>query len=230
MRNNTILNVLGCAPTLLNVLVELANESHGIEAFQVLKNNPADSSRYFVPLEKLKVDFVDFYQTPKQLNPEALYALSPVGVISKEQIYKVFKKLVQMEDKQFINLIHPTSYVSRSVKLNYGLQLEPLSTIAACTTIGFAVNIKRNCNIGHHGVIGDFVTINPGVTVSSEVNIGHNTMIGSGSTIRDGITIGAHSIIGMGSVVVKDIPSHSIAYGNPCIVHKVNALNEDKNR
>jgi len=40
--------------------------------------------------------------------------------------------------------------------------------------------------------------------------------IGAGSTIIGGVTIGQKSIIGAGSVVIKDIPPFTIAIGNPC--------------
>ena len=40
--------------------------------------------------------------------------------------------------------------------------------------------------------------------------------------IKDNISIGENSIIGIGSVVTKNIPSNSIVYGNPCQVIKEN--------
>ena len=230
MEYKTTLNVLGCVPALLNVLFELADDARGIKAFNILKNIPVEIAGHFAVDKTWKVKYIDTNKSSATFNPEAFYALSVVGTKSKELVYNTFKELIQMEDKQFINLIHPTSYVSRSVRLNYGLQLEPLSTIAACSSIGFSVNVKRNCNIGHHCNIGDFVTINPGVTLSSFVEIGANTMIGSGVSVKDHINIGKNSIIGVGSVVVKDIPDNSIAYGNPCIVHKTNFKNEDNKK
>ena len=42
--------------------------------------------------------------------------------------------------------------------------------------------------------------------------------IGGAVTINDGVTIGKNSVIGSGSVVVKDIPENVIAVGNPCRV------------
>lgn len=42
-----------------------------------------------------------------------------------------------------------------------------------------------------------------------------NVFIGANSSIRYGVTIGHDSIIAMGSVVVKDVPSNSVVGGNP---------------
>jgi len=222
MDENKKLYVLGCVPSLLNILFELAEESCGIKSFKILKNIPLEISTLFVPLKEWDIEIFECYKSKTHLNPKESYAFSVVGIESKEIVYNTFKKLIRMENKQFINLIHPTSYLSRSIKLDYGLQVESLSTIAACTSIGFGVNIKRNCNIGHHCQIGKFVTINPGVTLSSFVKIGRNTMLGSGVSVKDRITIGKNTIIGVGSVVVKDIPDNCIAFGNPCVVHKIN--------
>jgi maltose O-acetyltransferase len=50
--------------------------------------------------------------------------------------------------------------------------------------------------------------------------IGSNVWIADKVTILKGITIGDNVIIGANSVVTKDIPSNSIAVGNPCKVLK----------
>lgn len=52
------------------------------------------------------------------------------------------------------------------------------------------------------------------------VAIGNNVWIGGSVTILPGVTIGDNVTIGAGSVVVRDIPSNTIAVGNPCRVVK----------
>ncbi|MBE6241329.1 MAG: sugar O-acetyltransferase [Bacteroidales bacterium] len=50
------------------------------------------------------------------------------------------------------------------------------------------------------------------------VTIGNNVWIGGSVTILPGVTIGNNVTIGAGSVVAKDIPSNTVAVGNPCKV------------
>ena len=53
------------------------------------------------------------------------------------------------------------------------------------------------------------------------VSIGHNVWIGGSVTILPGVIIGDNVTIGAGSVVTQDIPSNSVAVGNPCKVIRV---------
>ena len=48
--------------------------------------------------------------------------------------------------------------------------------------------------------------------------MGNNVWIGAGVQVMPGVTIGDNVVFGGGSVVVKDIPSNSVAVGNPCLV------------
>lgn len=52
------------------------------------------------------------------------------------------------------------------------------------------------------------------------VKIGSNVQIGANSVVLPGVTIGDNVVIGACSLVNKDIPSNSIAVGNPCKVVK----------
>ena len=48
------------------------------------------------------------------------------------------------------------------------------------------------------------------------MTVGDNVWIGGGAILLPGVTIGDDVVIGAGSVVTRDIPSHTVAYGNPC--------------
>lgn len=57
-------------------------------------------------------------------------------------------------------------------------------------------------------------------TSSKPVYIGNNVWIGANCLILPGVNIGDGSVIAAGSVVAKNVPSHSLAGGNPAIVLK----------
>lgn len=59
------------------------------------------------------------------------------------------------------------------------------------------------------------------------VSIGNNCWIGGSVTILPGISIGEGCTIGAGSVVVKDIPAHCIAAGNPARIIRKLHTDED---
>ena len=70
--------------------------------------------------------------------------------------------------------------------------------------------------------ISENETFNFCKTQTAPVIIGKNVWIGGGTIILPGVTIDDNTVIGAGSVVTKDIPADTIAYGNPCKVHKAN--------
>ncbi len=55
-------------------------------------------------------------------------------------------------------------------------------------------------------------------TQSAPVVIGNNVWVGDSAIVCKGVTIGDNSIIGAGSVVVKDVPANAVAAGNPAQV------------
>lgn len=60
------------------------------------------------------------------------------------------------------------------------------------------------------------------------ISIGNAVWLGVGVKVMPGVTIGDNVIIGAGSVVTRDIPSNTLAFGTPCRV--VRELNETDKR
>ena len=55
---------------------------------------------------------------------------------------------------------------------------------------------------------------------SSQVVLEDNVWIGDSAIVNKGVTIGKNSIVGAGSVVVKDVPKNVIVAGNPAKIVK----------
>ena len=58
------------------------------------------------------------------------------------------------------------------------------------------------------------------ICIHKEVNIEDNVWIGARSTIIPGVRICEGAVIGMGSVVTKDVPAGAVVGGNPAKVLK----------
>ncbi len=68
-----------------------------------------------------------------------------------------------------------------------------------------------------------------GLEYAFPVTIGDNVWIGGSVSIIGGVTIGKDSIIGAGSVVIRDIPEGVLAAGNPCrVIRKLTPEDREK--
>jgi acetyltransferase-like isoleucine patch superfamily enzyme len=98
--------------------------------------------------------------------------------------------------------------------------------------IGRGVKIHCNCYVAQFTVIEDSAFLAPGVTIANDPHPGcemsakcmrgphlcRRVQVGVNVTILPFLTIGEGSLIGGGSVVTRDIPPFSLAYGNPAQV------------
>ena len=82
------------------------------------------------------------------------------------------------------------------------------------TVICDGVKIDALTHIAHNCVIGRDTLILGPASVSGSAEIGEDCHIAA-TIIRNQVTVGKQAMLGLGSVVVKDIPENVIAYGNP---------------
>ena len=94
------------------------------------------------------------------------------------------------------------------------------NTIIGPVCIGNNVNLAQNITVtalNHNYSDPDILIDKQGFTTSA-IKISDDVWIGAGAVILPGVTIGEHVVVAAGSVVTKDIPSDSVAVGNPCRV------------
>ena len=113
-------------------------------------------------------------------------------------------------------LIHPSSIISPSAKIEEGTVVMPNVVVNSKASIGKGVILNSSCVIEHECTIEDFVHISPKVALAGDVKVGEFTHIGIGSNVIQCLKIGKNSVVGAGSVVVKNIGDFKKAYGNPC--------------
>jgi sugar O-acyltransferase (sialic acid O-acetyltransferase NeuD family) len=114
-------------------------------------------------------------------------------------------------------LIHPTAVIqdTASVKLGPGTVICSGAVLTTDIILGEHVLINLNSTIGHDCRIGNFSSIMAGVNLAGGVELSEEVLIGSGSNVINRIKIGAGSIVGMGSVVLKNVGSGLTVAGVP---------------
>jgi acetyltransferase-like isoleucine patch superfamily enzyme len=103
-------------------------------------------------------------------------------------------------------------------------------TLEGRLTLGHGVKIMAHVYVPSTTKIGNMVFIGPGTTFLNAkypmrqdgvqgATIEDGVTIGGGVTICPGVTIGQNSFIGAGSLVNKDVPADTLAYGVPAKFH-----------
>jgi sugar O-acyltransferase (sialic acid O-acetyltransferase NeuD family) len=122
--------------------------------------------------------------------------------------------------RTFATVIARSARISPSARLGEGAVVCDLALINNNARIG--AHFQANCfaQVSHDCIIGDFVTFAPRATCNGWAEIGDDVFVGSGAIIRNGspdrrLVIGSGATIGMGAVVVGDVPAGAVVMGNP---------------
>jgi UDP-N-acetylglucosamine acyltransferase len=92
------------------------------------------------------------------------------------------------------------------------------------TSIGDDCFLMAKANLGHDCILEERVTIATGVSVGGESTIRRSANIGLGATVHQGTDIGEYAMIGMGSVIVRDVPPFATVLGGVGRVVGINAV------
>lgn len=132
------------------------------------------------------------------------------------------KQIAGSSSYTYNTAVHPSAILSGDVLIGAG------SVVMAGTIINPGSIIGRHCIINtaavieHDALIEDYAHISPNGTLAGNVRVKEGAWVGAGATVIQGLTLGCWSVIGAGSVVIKDVPDYAVVVGNPARIIKYN--------
>ena len=122
-------------------------------------------------------------------------------------------------------------FIFSRIKKRNSVELFGKTKIGHGLYIGHPYGITINAD----AIIGNNCNLHKGVLIGQEnrgarkgvPTIGNNVWIGVNAAIVGNIKIGDDVLIAPNSYVNKDVPSHSVVFGNPCVIKKKEFATED---
>ncbi|MCE2613091.1 acetyltransferase [Flavobacteriaceae bacterium D16] len=141
--------------------------------------------------------------------------------------YQVVQKIKKITPRfRFISVIHPNSIIGNNVRIGEGTAIMPGVIINTNSKVGKHCILNTFSSLDHDGVMQDFSSLAPRVGIGGNFFLGKYSAICLGARIIENIKIGQHSVIGAGSLVLRSVPEHTLAYGSPSKIIRIREIGE----
>lgn len=116
---------------------------------------------------------------------------------------------------RYATTVHPDVRVPSSCSVGAGSVLLAGVVLTADVSVGEHVVVMPHATLTHDVVLDDFATLCANVALAGGVHVGSGAYVGTGASVREGVRVGADALLGMGGVLVRDLPPHETWVGVP---------------
>lgn len=155
------------------------------------------------------------------------------------QSYLIDMETIEIGDNVFISpLAHIFAEPGRKIIIGDHTFIAADSVLHGPLTIGKEVAINHHCILDggragiilhdqvrlaayshlyafNHGISQDATAVYQQPVTSKGIEIGRDVWLGAHTGVRDGVKIGHHAVVGMNSMVTKNVESYAVVAGNP---------------
>lgn len=128
---------------------------------------------------------------------------------------KKYVDIILEKGGNFINLIHPTAYISPNATIGQGCIVCAYTRISCDVAIGNYNTFQPFCVVGHDVKIGNYCHFNTYSFLGGFVSIYNEATLHTGAIIHPHKSVGKNSIVGAGAVVINNVKPNTTVYGNP---------------
>lgn len=146
--------------------------------------------------------------------PEAAVVLAtgrPDNYVSR----RLIADRLELDEERYATIVHPTATLGGSCRVGAGSVLLAHVDLTAEVSVGRHVAVMPQVVVPHDTSVEDFVTIASGVRVGGGCRLAEGAYLGSGACVRQGIDVGPWAMVGMGSIVTRDVPAARTWHGSP---------------
>lgn len=122
---------------------------------------------------------------------------------------------LEARDWEPATFIHDNAAVGTHARIGRGTVICPFCRISSDATVGEHVLVNGGSGIGHDAIVGSYSSLLGAVSVNGSATIGEGVIFGAGSMIYPGKRVGDWAKIGLGSVVLRNVPANATMFGNP---------------
>ena len=130
------------------------------------------------------------------------------------QAHRVAHYMYKQHNRQVL-----AHYLQSQVSQNFQIDIHPNATLGAGImldhgtgiVIGETATVGHNCSILHHVTLGG----SGKKGVDRHPKVGNGVLLGAGASVLGNVNIGDGCQVGAGTLVISDLPAHSVAVGVP---------------
>lgn len=204
--------VVGCGGfgrEVVDLVLELATTSAGLELFGVVDDGPSD-----LDLARLASVGVPYLGTIDDYLAEAPLAHFVIGIAGPRARRAIDMKMAAAGHVA-ATLVHPSATLGGLVEIGPGSILCAGVRLTTNIRLGRHVHVNLNATIGHDSVLDDYVTVYPAAAVSGNVHLAEEVSLGVGSAVLQGLSVGARTFVGAAALVTKDAGPDLVLKGVP---------------
>jgi sugar O-acyltransferase (sialic acid O-acetyltransferase NeuD family) len=154
--------------------------------------------------------------------PKAKLLLCPGRGPAREGLARRMHSLGRGEDA-YLTVIDESVVIPPSCRVGAGSILLAGTVLTTNVELGRHVVVMPNVSITHDDLIESFATLCAGVSLGGNAWVGEGAYLGMNASVREGVKVGKNSVLGMGSVLLQDLPIGEVWAGVPARPLRVTA-------